>query len=121
MIVRSSLMVEASDGRETALVRESWDMSMASGQLRGRARSDGRIVAKSGRRFLWAGFSGLWAFFGQSSFLVFYDASVIGRRADSSAREVFVEKPYCLGFDDFVLVADIGAGTLVRCPYPPPT
>ena len=51
---------------------------MASGQLRvGRD-----LMAESwpslGDVFLWAGFSGLWAFFGQSSFLVFYDASVIG-------------------------------------------
>jgi hypothetical protein len=44
-------MVEVSDGRETVLLRGSWDMSTASGQVPGWAQFDGRIVAKSGRRF----------------------------------------------------------------------
>ena len=51
---------------------------MASGQLRVGRDLMAELWPSLGDVFLWAGFSGLWAFFGQSSFLVFYDASVIG-------------------------------------------
>ena len=115
-----------SDGRSLRWARNrngAWVLGHVDGirPVPGWARFDGRIVAKSGRRFL-CGLEFFLAFFGQSSFLVFDDASVSAApRENGSAREAFLEKRCCLGFGGFVLLAAFAAGTLVRRPYPAPT